>query len=204
MAIEPQTEPRLIGYARISTADQNPRLQIDALIRAGVPETSIYYETASGGSMNRPMLHALLRELRAGDVVVIWKFDRLSRSLADLLEMIRIFHRRGAHFRSLTESIDTSSPMGEFFLHILGSFAQFERAMIRERTRAGLARARAEGRVGGQPKQYSDEQVRRAYGLRRAGQSWKDAAASIGISVTRLQGRIRELRDKGELCQTTN
>lgn len=183
----------MIGYARVSTADQDPRLQIDALVRAGVPETSIYYETASGGSMTRPMLHAMLRELRAGDVVVIWKFDRLSRSLADLLELIRLFHRRGARFRSLTESIDTSSPMGEFFLHILDSFAQFERAMIRERTRAGLARARAEGRVGGRRPTFTDEQIRQAKERRDNGASWQEAAYSIGISITRLQARIRVL-----------
>lgn len=187
------TEPHLIGYARVSTADQDPRLQIDALMRAGVPETSIYHETASGGSLKRPMLHALLRELRPGDVVVIWKFDRLSRSLVDLLELIKLFHKQGARFRSLTEAIDTSSPMGEFFLHILGSFAQFERAMIRERTRAGLVRARAEGRVGGRRPTYTEEQIRTAKALHEQGKPWQEAAASIGISVTRLQARIRDL-----------
>lgn len=193
---EVHASPHLIGYARVSTADRDPRLQIAALMRAGVEETDIYHETASGGSMKRPMLHALLRDLRPGDVVVIWKFDRLSRSLADLLEMIRLFHKRGATFRSLTESIDTSSPMGEFFLHILGSFAQFERAMIRERTRAGLARARSEGRVGGRRQTYTEEQIRHAKVLREGGATWQEAAGAIKISITRLQARIREL------CQT--
>jgi DNA invertase Pin-like site-specific DNA recombinase len=190
------TEPHLIGYARVSTDDQNPRLQIDALVRAGVPEANIYVDVAGGSSLKRENLHALLKELRAGDTVVIWKFDRLSRSLVDLLELIRLFHKRGARFRSLTEAIDTSSPMGEFFLHVLGSFAQFERAMIRERTRAGLARSRAEGRVGGRRPTFTEEQIRSAKALRDGGKPWGEAAASIGISVTRLQARIREL------CQT--
>lgn len=202
MPSELPTERHQLGYARVSTDDQDPRLQIDALVRAGVPETSIYTEVASGGSMKRPMLHALLRDLRAGDFVVIWKFDRLSRSLADLLELIRLFHRRGASFRSLTESIDTSTPMGEFFLHILGSFAQFERAMIRERTRAGLARARAEGRVGGRRPVFTEEQIRHAEALRAGGATWEEAARSIKISVTRLQARIRSLPKENVECPT--
>lgn len=191
------TGPTLLGYARVSMADQDPRMQIDALVKAGVPETNIYYDTASGGTVSRDALKRLLRELRPGDVVVVWKFDRLSRSLADLIMLIGLIHRRGAKFRSLTEAIDTTGPMGELFLHMLGSFAQFERAMIRERTMAGLERARAEGRLGGRRPSFTNEQIRSAKELRDHGASWRKAAESIGISVTRLQSRIREL------CQTT-
>jgi DNA invertase Pin-like site-specific DNA recombinase len=134
--------------------------------------------------------------LRPGDVVVVWKLDRLSRKLADLIAIIQLFHRQGASFRSLTESISTSGPMGEFTLHILGAVAQFERALIRERTKAGLARARTAGRVGGRRPTFTDAQIRAAKELRASGASWKDAANSIGISLTRLQARIRDL------CQT--
>lgn len=192
----PLTEvpPRLLlGYARVSQADQNPQLQFDALTQAGVAEPNIYCDTASGGSMKREALKALLRDLRPGDVVVVWKLDRLSRQLADLIAIIQLIHRHGASFRSLTEAVNTGGPMGEFTLQILGAVAQFERALIRERTRAGLARAKAEGRVGGRRPTYTEDQIRHAKALRERGEPWDKAAESIGISVTRLQARIRAL-----------
>ena len=138
----------LFGYARVSKGDnQDPRAQVAALRAAGVER--LYTDYASGGRWDRPELHRLLDQLRPGDVVVVWKLDRLSRSLKDLLHIMdRIAHAE-AGFRSLTEAIDTTSPAGRMLMQMVDSCAEFERAMIRERTQAGLAAARARGRIGG-------------------------------------------------------
>ena len=138
----------LIGYARVSKGDaQTTAPQLRALKAAGVTRT--FEENASGGRWDRPRLHAMIEHLREGDVVVVWKLDRLSRSLKDLLHILDRIEATGAGFRSLTEAIDTTTPAGRMMMQMVGSFAEFERAMIRERTSAGLEAARAEGRVGG-------------------------------------------------------
>jgi DNA invertase Pin-like site-specific DNA recombinase len=138
----------LIGYARVSKSDdQDTTAQIRALRENGIDR--IFEETASGGRWDRPELHRLLSQLVDGDVVVVWKLDRLSRSLKDLLHIMEKIQSVGAGFRSLTESIDTTTPAGRMMMQMVGCFAEFERAMIRERTLAGLASARAQGRVGG-------------------------------------------------------
>ena len=138
----------LIGYARVSKGDeQSNAAQARSLAAAGCQR--IFEEAASGGRWDRPVLHDMLRQLRPGDTVVVWKLDRLTRSLKDLLHLIERFEAAGAGFRSLTEAIDTTTPAGRMMMQMVGSFAEFERAMIRERTSAGLAVARAEGRVGG-------------------------------------------------------
>ena len=142
----------LLGYARVSKADdQDTAAQVSALKAAGC--TRVYEEKASGGRWDRPELHRMLDHLREGDVVVVWKLDRLSRSLKDLLHILEKTEAAGANFRSLTEAIDTSGPAGRMMMQMLGSFAEFERAMVRERTRAGLKAAvnRAE-RGGGDPR----------------------------------------------------
>ncbi len=144
----------LIGYARISRGEeQNNALQIQALKQAGVGK--IFEESASGGRWDRPILHKMLDHLRSGDMVVVWKLDRLSRSLKDLLLLMEKIDKAGAGFRSLTEAIDTTTPAGQMMMNMVGAFAEFERAMIRERTNAGLAAARAEGRIGGRRKKLS-------------------------------------------------
>lgn len=140
---------RLIGYARISTEDQTPLPQVQALRAVGCAD--ILEEQASGGSRTRPVLARALEQLRAGDTLVVVRIDRLARSLSHLLEVIERIEARGAHFRSLQDPIDTASPQGKFTLQVLGAAAEFERALIRERTKAGLQSARAEGRVGGNP-----------------------------------------------------
>lgn len=146
-----------IGYARVSKGDdQDTALQIQALKSAGVER--IFEETASGGRWDRPELKKMIDQLRAGDVVVVWKLDRLSRSLKDLLGFMEKIDKANAGFRSLTEAIDTTTPAGRMMMHIVGSFAEFERAMIRERTNAGLAAARAEGRIGGRRKKLTSVQ----------------------------------------------
>jgi len=147
----------LIGYARVSKGDeQSNALQAKALTAAGCER--VFEEAASGGRWDRPILHDMLRQLRDGDVVVVWKLDRLSRSLKDLLHLMERIKEADAGFRSLTESIDTTTPAGRMMMQMVGSFAEFERAMIRERTSAGLALARAEGRVGGRRRKLTERQ----------------------------------------------
>ena len=140
-----------LGYARVSRGDdQTNALQARALHAAGCQR--IFEEAASGGRWDRPELHRLLDQLRKGDTLVVWKLDRLSRSLKDVLHIMERIAGAGAGFQSLTENIDTTTPAGRMMMQMVGSFAEFERAMIRERTSAGLAAARAEGRIGGRRK----------------------------------------------------
>src|SRR6516225_12076834 len=137
----------LIGYARVSSNEQDTAAQVAAL-RAAKCER-IYREQASGGRWNRPELQRLLDQLRRGDVLVVWKLDRLSRSLRDVLTIMERLAEAQAGFRSLTEAIDTTTPAGRMMMQMVGAFAEFERAMLRERTKAGLDSARREGRIGG-------------------------------------------------------
>ncbi|MBN9565284.1 MAG: recombinase family protein [Alphaproteobacteria bacterium] len=138
-----------IGYARISTHDQNLDLQEDALKAAGCGK--IFMDRQSGATLDRPGLKDALDYVRAGDTLVVWRFDRLARSLKDLVQLIASLEERGVAFTSLTESIDTASPGGKLVFHIFGALAEFERNLIRERTKAGLNAARARGREGGRP-----------------------------------------------------
>jgi DNA invertase Pin-like site-specific DNA recombinase len=136
-----------IGYARVSTADQNLNLQTDALHQAGC--SRLYSDTASGTLADRPQLAAALDYLRPGDTLVVWKLDRLGRSLKHLVETVLDLQDRGVGFRSVQEAIDTTTPGGRLVFHVFCALAEFERDLIRERTQAGLAAARARGRVGG-------------------------------------------------------
>lgn len=147
----------IFGYSRISKGDdQNARLQLKAFKEAGVEKT--FDEKASGGRWDRPTLHSMLDQLRKGDIVVVWKLDRLSRSLKDLLVIMDKIDKSGAGFKSLTESIDTTNAAGRMMMQMVGAFAEFEREMIRERTKAGLDAARAEGRIGGRPPKLKEDQ----------------------------------------------
>ena len=137
----------LIGYARVSTLDQKPELQLDALKAAGCAK--IFVEKASGSKEDRPQLIAALDYIRAGDTLVVWKLDRLARSMKQLIEIVDQLKARRIGFRSLTEAIDTTTAAGELFFHIFDALAQFERSIIRERTNAGLKAALARGRKGG-------------------------------------------------------
>ena len=149
----------IIGYSRVSKGDdQNAALQLSAFREAGVEQ--VFSEAASGGRWDRPELHRMIGQLRKDDVVVVWKLDRLSRSLKDLLHILEKVEAAGAGFRSLTEAIDTTTPAGRMMMQMVEAFAEFERAMIRERTGVGLAAARAEGRVGGRrPKLTADQRA---------------------------------------------
>lgn len=146
-----------IGYARVSTRDQNLDLQLDALRKVGCTDTYIYKEEISGATRERPQLQKLLEQLREGDVLVVWKLDRLGRSLADLVHLVTEIQGKGAGLLSLNDNIDTTTPQGKLTFHIFAAIAEFEREIIRERTNAGLASARARGRKGGRPPGLSPE-----------------------------------------------
>lgn len=151
------------GYARVSTKDQNLNLQIDAFRKIGCSDTYIYREEISGASRERPELQKMLTQIREGDIVVVWKLDRLGRSVADLIHLVNEIQGKGAGFISLQDNIDTTTPHGKLTFHIFAAFAEFEREIIRERTNAGLASARARGRKGGRPPGLSkDAQVKAA------------------------------------------
>lgn len=149
-----------IGYTRVSTEEQDTRLQLDALTDAGCER--IYQEAVSGGNRERPELAKCLDALRSGDTLTVWRLDRLGRSLKDLVGMVSDLEARGVAFSSLNEAIDTGSAGGKLIFHAFAALAEFERSLIRERTRAGLAAARARGRKGGRPRKLSSDQVRKA------------------------------------------
>ncbi len=146
----------IIGYARVSTDDQNLDAQTDALKAAGAGK--LFADRISGSKRERPELDRMLDQLRDGDVVTVTKYDRLARSLKDLLEIVETIRERGAGFRSLAEDIDTRTPAGRLVFHVFASIAQFERERISERTREGLASARKRGRIGGRPPALSPAQ----------------------------------------------
>lgn len=150
----------LIGYARVSTVDQNAELQTDALSAAGCEK--IYVEKASGAQRDRPELIGALSYMRKGDTLVVWRLDRLARSLKQLIETVEDLETKGMKFCSLTEAIDTSTSGGKLVFQIFGALAEFERSLIRERTTAGLLAAKARGRVGGRPPALSPADIKAA------------------------------------------
>ncbi len=149
-----------IGYARVSTQDQHPELQLDALTAVGCEQ--IFQEKVSGKDKDRPELGICLKVLRTGDTLIVWRLDRLGRSLKDLVEIVHTLEARGVSFQSLTESIDTSNAGGKLVFHVFAALAEFERNLIRERTIAGLTAARARGRMGGRRVKMSKADVRKA------------------------------------------
>lgn len=149
-----------IGYARVSTDDQNLDLQLDALHRAGIADQCLYSDTASGKDVERKELAACLKALRDGDTLVVWRLDRLGRSLPDLVSIVGELEKKGVGFESLTEKIETGCAAGKLVFHIFAALAEFERNLIRERTRAGLAAARARGRSGGRRPKLTPQQIK--------------------------------------------
>jgi len=175
----------LIGYARISTQDQSLSLQKDALTKAGCQR--IIEDVASGKRQDRSGLAELKAMLREGDIVVVWRLDRLGRSLKQLITLIEEFQQMGVGFKSLTESIDTTSPGGRLFFHIVGALAEFERNIIVDRTKAGLEAARARGRLGGRPKKLTMAQRQNVIDLYDGNHhSLKEICEIHGISKTTL------------------
>ncbi|HGU9880762.1 TPA: recombinase family protein [Citrobacter freundii] len=178
----------LIGYVRVSTNDQTTALQRNALECAGCE--LIFEDKISGRTSDRPGLKRVLRTLSEGDTLVVWKLDRLGRSMRHLVGLVEELRERGINFKSLTDSIDTSSPMGRFFFHVMGALAEMERELIVERTRAGLAAARAEGRVGGRRPKLTPEQWAQAGRLLAAGETRQRVALIYDVGISTLYKRF--------------
>lgn len=179
------------GYARVSTAEQDTALQEAALRQAGVRR--IVTETRSGAAA-RPQLEQLLRRLRPGDVVMVYKVDRFARSLVDLMRILDVIAAAGATFKSLTEPLETTTPAGRMIVQILGSFAEFERSVIRERCAAGMAQARLKGVRFGRPPVLTPKQRARCVMLSQAGMGKRAIAARMGVSATTVERAVRAAR----------
>ena len=178
---KPTEASRLIGYARVSTEDQSLGMQIDALIRAGVDEADIFQEHVSGVAKRRPRLAAARKALRPGDTLVVWRLDRLGRSLRDLLDQLEWMAAHGIGFRSITEAFDTTTPIGQLYVHLSAAFAQFERQLISVRTTAGIRKKIAEGARFGREREID---LGKAERLLRQGKSCREVAVACGVSAT--------------------
>jgi DNA invertase Pin-like site-specific DNA recombinase len=174
----------LIGYARVSTQDQNLDLQADALIKAGCQK--VFDDKISGSRAQRPGLTKALEVLREGDTLVVWKLDRLGRSVKNLVDLVGELHKQGIQFKSLTDAIDTGTPSGRFFFHVMASLAEMERELTVERTRAGLEIARQSGRLGGRKRQMTDSKIESAKQLLANGVPPREVATNLGVSVPTL------------------
>lgn len=178
----------LIGYARVSTVEQSTAIQFEAFMRAGVHEV---YEEKRSAVKVRPVLQSVLAMLGPGDTLVVYKMDRLARSLVHLLSVVELLESRGAGFRSLTEPIETMTPVGRLFLQMLGSFAEFERTLIRERCAAGQAAARARGQVWGRPRALSPEDEELVVSMYRSGWFTVDRIAEmLGVGRGAVRGPL--------------
>ena len=174
----------LIGYARVSTQDQNLDLQIEALAKAGCKK--VFDDKISGSRAERPGLAKAMEMLRDGDTLVVWKLDRLGRSVKNLVDLIGELHKQGVQFKSLTDAIDTGTPSGRFFFHVMASLAEMERELTVERTRAGLEVARQLGRKGGRKRQMTDSKIESAKKLLANGVPHRDVAKNLGVPVPTL------------------
>lgn len=174
----------MIGYARVSTQDQNLDLQTEALTRAGCEK--IYEDKISGIRAERPGLTRALEMLREGDTLVVWKLDRMGRSVKQLVDMVGELHKQGIQFKSLTDAIDTGTPAGRFFFHVMASLTEMERELIIERTRAGLDAAKQLGRKGGRKPKMTSSKIESAKKLLASGIPPRDVAKDLGVSVPTL------------------
>lgn len=174
----------LVGYARVSTIDQNLELQIVALQEAGCEK--IYQDQISGTKTNRPGLNMALEVLRKNDTLVVWKLDRLGRTVKGLIDLVNFLHQKGIHFKSITDNVDTSTPSGRFFFHVMASLAQMERELMAERTKASLAAAKAKGRVGGRRRKMTQSKIESAKQLLSSGSLPRDVAENLGVSIPTL------------------
>jgi DNA invertase Pin-like site-specific DNA recombinase len=182
-----------VGYARVSTQDQKPELQRDALEEVGCER--IFWERISSRKENRPELEKALEYCREGDVLVVWRLDRLGRSLKDLIEIVNTCEERGIGFRSLREAIDTTTSGGRLVFHIFGALAEFERDVIRERTMAGLQAARARGRKGGRRPKLDKRKIELAKKmLEDPDTTVKEVAEAFGVSTDTVYRRVGVIR----------
>lgn len=184
-----------IGYARVSTHDQNLAMQIEALKSIGCER--IYEDQVSGLRVERPGLNKAMEQLREGDTFVIWKLDRLGRSVKDLIEFVASIEEKKIHFKSITDQIDTSTSMGRFFFHVMAGLAQMERELIVERTRAGLESARQRGRIGGRKRRMTDSKIESAKQLLSKGIPPKDVANDLGVSIPTLYRWVPATKNVG-------
>ena len=178
-----------VGYARVSTIDQDPALQLDALAAAGCAK--VFEDCASGARADRAGLRSALEYVRDGDVLIVWKLDRLGRSLPHLIETVTSLATRGVGFRSITEAIDTTTPGGRLVFHLFGALGEFERDLIRERTRAGLAAAVARGRKAGRKPVVTSEKLARARTIIAKGVTVREAATRLKVGKTALYDALR-------------
>ena len=192
----------LIGYTRVSTQEQNLDMQISALKNAGCEK--IYEDKMSGKTSNRPGLQQTLEILRKDDVLVVYKLDRLGRSVKGLIELVNDLHIKNVSFKSITDSIDTTTPAGRFFFHILASLAEMERELIVERTRAGLIAAKNRGQVLGRKRKLTIKKVESAKQLLLSGLLAKDVASTLGVSVATLYRRIPGANNLSQLSISTS
>lgn len=174
----------LIGYARVSTIEQNLDLQIDALQKVGCEQ--IYFDKASGAKTYRPELQKAIEACGPGDTLVVWKLDRLGRSMQHLIQTVTLLGENQVGFRTCCDGIDTTTSSGKLVFHIFAALAEFERALIKDRTLAGLNAARERGRKGGRPRAMSSEKIRAAQALLNSGATRSEAAHILGVSVTTL------------------
>jgi DNA invertase Pin-like site-specific DNA recombinase len=190
----------LIGYARVSTEDQKLDLQIDALVKAGVDPQNIYQEHVSGVKTKRPEFAACRRALREGDTLVVWRLDRLGRSLIELCQLAIDLERMGVHLRSLTEHIDTGTAGGRLIFNVFAAVAQFERDIISERTKAGLKAARARGARGGRPPALDANQIKMIkLMLSDPTVTMEEVASSYGVSHTTISRSLKRSEDPAKL-----
>jgi len=188
-----------VGYARVSTDDQDLALQRDALTAASCER--IFTDTMSGAKAERPGMRDALDFCRVGDTLVVWRLDRLGRSLTNLIELMSLLDERGIGFKSLSEQIDTTTSGGKLVFHIFGALSEFERELIRERTKAGLAAARARGRQGGRPKKLDAKKVAMAQALYKEGtHSITDICETLGVSRATL---YRVIKPRHDPCEPT-
>lgn len=181
----------LVGYMRVSTQEQTTSLQKDALLKYGVDERNIFADVVSGTSKNRDGLNAALKFLKDGDTLVVWKLDRLGRSLAHLISIITSLKEQNIAFVSLTEGMDTTTASGELFFHIFGALAQFERSLIQQRVKAGLESARLRGKSGGRPKAIDDEKLKAIKEALVSGVSKAAICRTFGVKRSTLIDSLR-------------
>nr|WP_295021108.1 recombinase family protein [Sulfurimonas sp.] len=181
----------LVGYMRVSTEEQTTSLQKDALLKYGVDERNIFADVVSGASKNRDGLNAVLEFLKSGDTLVVWKLDRLGRSLAHLISIITSLKEKNIAFVSLTEGMDTTTATGELFFHIFGALAQFERSLIQQRVKAGLESARLRGKSGGRPKAIDDEKLKAIKEALVNGMSKAAICRTFGVKRSTLIDSLR-------------
>lgn len=194
--IEPPDDGLLIGYARVSTEDQNLDSQVDALLRAGCHPDHIHKDKASGVAKKRPGLAMLMKDIREGDTVVVWKLDRFGRSVIDLLTRLKKLDEMGVRFRSLTEGIDTTSAIGRLLISVLGAIAEFERALIAERTSRGMQHRKTQGAKFGREWKLSEEQRAEVAELVKQRVRTVDIAKKFKISRASVRNYSKDVKQR--------